>query len=140
MGYRKRAIIAAANTRRLEMPVQLAIVTALNARPDVWAMVNARGSRKATGGLLWPGSADIIGIIQREAGGGFGPSRPELAGVFFALEVKRPVERGVVNPARSKTRPDQDEFLERVRAFGGISGVVRSVEDALVVLGLRAKT
>lgn len=137
MGFRKR-MIAAANARRLEMPVQLQIVAALNAASGVWAMVNARGSRGATAGLLWPGSADVVGVISRRYELASSPPLRDVrtVGVFFALEIKRPIERGKVAPSRSKTKPEQDEFLERVRSFGGIAGVARSVEDAFAILGL----
>ena len=63
---------------------------------------------------LPPGSADLIGIIEKDG-----------VGVFVALEVKCPGE---------KPRPDQVAFLKRIRDLGGISGVVTSVEEALDML------
>ena len=55
---------------------------------------------------LCPGSSDIIGIM------------PD--GRFLAIEVKRPGK----NPT-----PAQANFIEIVRKYGGIAGVVRSVEE-----------
>jgi hypothetical protein len=46
--------------------------------------------------------------------------------IFTAIEVK--TEKGKVSPEQSK-------FIEIVRSFGGIGAVVRSVDDAVSVLG-----
>lgn len=45
--------------------------------------------------------------------------------VFTALEVK--TEKGKVSPEQSK-------FIEMVRSFGGISDIMKSVDDAIAVL------
>jgi hypothetical protein len=64
------------------------------------------GARHHHAGLP-KGSADLIGV---------------LAGRFIALEVKTPTGR---------TTPEQDRWLELVRAKGGFAAVVRSAADAL---------
>lgn len=51
------------------------------------------------------GISDIIGVME---------------GRFLAVEVKKPGQ---------KAKPHQEAFLERVRASGGIAGVVTSVKE-----------
>jgi hypothetical protein len=63
---------------------------------------------------LPPGSSDLIGILHHEG-----------VGVFVALEVKLPGQ---------KPRPDQVNFLNRIRDLGGIAGVVTSPEEAIALL------
>lgn len=67
---------------------------------------------------LCVGSSDLIGwqsvVVTQEMVG-------KPVAIFLAVEVKRPKK----NPT-----PEQTNFLERVAAAGGISGVARSVEDA----------
>ena len=58
------------------------------------------------------GAADLIGIIK--------PS-----GRFLAIEVKT---------ARGRLRPEQANFLRLVKAFGGVAGVARSVEEAHAIV------
>ena len=71
---------------------------------------------------LCKGSSDLIGFIQREI-------TPDMVGqkiaVFTALEVKT---------TKGKSTPEQIAFIDCVRKFGGISGIVKSVDDALAVL------
>jgi len=61
---------------------------------------------------LCRGSSDIIGIA------------PD--GSFLAVEVKTKTGR---------TTKEQENFIWRVQYCGGIAGVVRSVEDALDLIG-----
>jgi hypothetical protein len=64
------------------------------------------------------GVSDILGILPqrvRLAGGA-----EELFGNFLAIEVKRPGE---------KPRPDQEAFLEDIRAGGGIALCVHSLNE-----------
>lgn len=56
---------------------------------------------------LCVGSADLIGFTS--------------SGKFLAIEVKTETGRAT---------PEQLNFLETVRRFGGIAGIARSVEDA----------
>jgi hypothetical protein len=69
------------------------------------------------------GSSDLIGItpriITREMVG-------LTVGLFTAIEVKH----------AAPVRPEQAAFLAMVRQRGGIAGVVRSVEEALTLLGV----
>ena len=64
------------------------------------------------------GSADLIGWTTRTI-------TPDMVGqqvaVFTSIEVKS---------ATGRLRPEQRQWLEAVRAAGGIAGVARSVEDA----------
>jgi hypothetical protein len=72
---------------------------------------------------LCVGSSDLIGFKTITV-------TPEMVGqkvaIFTAIEVK--TEKGKVSPEQSK-------FIEIVRSFGGIGAVVRSVDDAVSVLG-----
>lgn len=56
---------------------------------------------------LCVGSSDIIGITK--------------GGLFFAIEVKTP---------KGKATKEQINFINHVRAQGGLAGIARSVEDA----------
>lgn len=60
---------------------------------------------------LCVGSSDIIGITQD--------------GRFLAVEVKTPTGR---------VTEDQIRFIDAIRRKGGVAGVARSVEDALLLL------
>lgn len=74
------------------------------------------GRRPRPGGPRWGvyglgvGSADLVG---------------HLSGRFLALEIKGP--RGVV-------RPEQLQWLERIRRNGGVAAVVRSADEAVAVV------
>ena len=61
---------------------------------------------------LVKGAADLVGIIK--------PS-----GRFLAIEVKT---------ARGRLRPEQANFLRLVKAFGGVAGVARSVDEANAIV------
>jgi hypothetical protein len=74
-------------------------------------------------GIPGPGGSDMLGYTKRKI-------TPEMVGqtiaVFTAAECKR---KG------KKAEDDQAKFLEAVRNAGGISGVVRSVEDYRKLVG-----
>ncbi|HEL1619433.1 TPA: VRR-NUC domain-containing protein [Streptococcus suis] len=53
--------------------------------------------------------------------------RPD--GQIFFIEVKN--EKG-------RVRPEQAKFIERMRRFGALAGVARSVEEALDIVGGKA--
>jgi hypothetical protein len=71
---------------------------------------------------LCKGSADLIGWKQVTV-------TPEMVGqqvaVFTSIEVKTPTGR---------MRPEQQQWLDTVKAAGGIAGIARSVEDALRIM------
>ena len=60
---------------------------------------------------------------------------PDIVGVYrergFGLEVKR---------LGFDATPIQKTQLKRIRTAGGISGVVYSIEEALILLGIRAQS
>lgn len=73
-------------------------------------------------GVGGPGGADLIGWSMR---------RPEyLQGpddcIFTAIECKGP---------RTRVTPEQQQFIDAVRAAGGIAGICRSVEDYRKLVG-----
>ena len=72
--------------------------------------VTLAGARMFVTGLC-KGGSDIIGIA------------PD--GRFLALEVKA---------ARGRVTPEQQRFIEAVRAAGGVAGIARSVADALELI------
>lgn len=72
-----------------------------------------RNARRNSFGLA-VGSGDLIGYTIRDG-----------VAVFTSLEVKTPTGR---------VRPEQVEWDAAIRRAGGISGVVRSVEEAKVAL------
>jgi hypothetical protein len=71
---------------------------------------------------LCKGSADLIGYRTVTI-------TPDMVGqqvaVFASIEVKTPTGR---------IRPEQQQWLDTVRAAGGIAGVARSVSDAETLL------
>lgn len=112
-----------------ETPLINAILAEYGARPDarLWRNVTSHAyvgkvvERERNKVTLWPsqhiqvglcpGSSDIIGI---------GPE-----GRFVALEVKT---------ANVRVTKVQKNFIDMVKDLGGVSGVVRSVEDSLGLL------
>lgn len=71
---------------------------------------------------LHPGSPDLVGWRTVEI-------TPDMVGqrvaVFTGIEIKTPA---------GKIRPDQVNFLDRLRSAGGIAGVARSVAEAVSIL------
>jgi len=71
---------------------------------------------------LCKGSADLIGWTTRTI-------TPEMVGqqvaIFTSIEVKA---------ATGRIRPEQQQWLEAVQKAGGIAGVARSVDDALLLV------
>ena len=61
---------------------------------------------------LFKGSADLIGIVAP-------------TGRFLSLEIKS---------ATGRPRPEQIVWRDNILRFGGIAGIVRSVDEALVLL------
>jgi hypothetical protein len=72
-------------------------------------------------GIANPGGSDLIGWTPIEI-------TPDMVGrtiaIFTAVEVKGP---------KTRTTPDQVNFIERIRADGGIAGVARSPADATAI-------
>ncbi len=85
-----------------EASIQRAILKYLNAQPHCWATKFP--------GVLRRGVPDILGVYR---------------GVFFALEVKRPL---------GKPTFLQRAVIERIRWAGGVGEIVTSVSDAQAVL------
>jgi len=83
---------------------------------------NVGTAKTSTGSVvkfgLCPGSSDLIGWTEIEI-------TPEMVGkrmaIFTGLEVKT---------ATGRASEKQKKFIERVIRAGGISGIVRSLEDA----------
>jgi len=105
-----------------ERQIQAEILSALGKRPDVRLFRNSVGhveidGRHITYGLC-TGSSDLIGLKKLTI-------TPDMVGktvgVFVALEVKN--ERG-------RPTKEQAAFVRMVKDFGGLAGVVRSVDEA----------
>ena len=88
---------------------------------------------------LAPGSADIIGwkTMSIECTDWLG----DIA-VFVAIECKSPTARKPRNPESKSGKKTlahwiaQEKFLKDVAEAGGISGIVRTVEEAMRLLGI----
>jgi len=80
-------------------------------RNNVGALPDPKGRGYIRFGLA-VGSADLIGVM-----------RPN--GRFVALEIKMP---------NGRVTPDQEAWLKTIRDFGGVAEVVRSVDEALLVV------
>jgi hypothetical protein len=100
--------------------VEDAVLQYLNALPGCFAFKVKTGGyfdpkrktfRKDASRWLIPGTSDIIGCYD---------------GKFFAMEVKRS-RGGVVSE-------DQKEFIRKVESRGGCGAVVRSAEDAKILI------
>lgn len=112
-----------------EADIQAAIWLAVGALPDVRLFRNNQGFATFAGGqrvkygLANPGGSDLIGLrsvcVTTDMVG-------RRLAIFAALEVKTPTGR---------IEPEQRNFIDFVRKFGGIAGVVRSPEDALLLVG-----
>ena len=96
-------------------------------RNNVGRLLDAHG-RPVTFGLC-PGSADLIGYVPVTI-------TPAMVGqrlaVFAAVEVKR--------PGGGRATPQQAQWLESVRAAGGIAGIATSVAEAQALLGPIARS
>jgi hypothetical protein len=107
-----------------ETALQNKIRLALGKHPNVRMFRNNVGLFKTQDGRnvqtgLCVGSSDLIGFTSKtitldDVG--------KTVAIFTALEVK--TEKGIVSP-------QQEKFIEMVARFGGISAVVRSVDDAM---------
>ena len=77
--------------------------------------------RWITFGVANPGGSDLIGWTPVTI-------TPDMVGkkiaVFTAIEVKTPT---------GKIRPEQTNFIDRVRLDGGMAGVARSITDAIQI-------
>lgn len=77
--------------------------------------------RWVTFGVANPGGSDLIGWTPITI-------TPDMVGkkiaVFTAIEVKTPT---------GKIRPEQKNFIDRVRLDGGMAGVARSTDDAIQI-------
>jgi hypothetical protein len=85
------------------------------------ALKDQRTGQLVTFGLA-PGSPDLVGWKMVRV-------TPDMVGaqvaVFCGVEVKTPT---------GHLRDDQRRFLDRLTAAGGIAGVARSTDDAVVLL------
>ena len=115
-----------------ETVLQNEIRLALSARcPSTTVFRNHTGALRdpRTGQMvrfgLAPGSPDLVGwksvVVTADMVG-------QRLAVFCGLEVKIPGGR---------VRPDQVNFLDRLREAGGLAGVVRSEEEAVAILSDR---
>jgi len=86
--------------------------------------VDLGGGRLMRFGVGGKGASDLIGYKSVVV-------TPDMVGkkiaVFTAFEVKTPT---------GKVSADQNVFIQTVQSYGGIAGIVRSVDDALKLLGL----
>lgn len=103
-----------------EKTIETAILTYLSYLPGCFAWKNnstgiydpVRGCyRKNKNKFAINGVSDILGIYK---------------GRLLAIEVKR--------LSSDKPTQEQEQFLERVRKLGGISGVARSIDDVREIL------
>ena len=78
--------------------------------------VTLQGAHKIPFGLC-VGSADLIGIAP--------------GGRFLAVEVKVPASAA---RRAGRVSPEQRDFLAAINAAGGIGGIARSVDDALMLV------
>ena len=130
--------------RKPESAVQSAILLALGSHPDVRLFSNPVGEAwagrtvRAEGGAvllanasrvrygLAIGSADLVGVRRLVI-------TPDMVGrtvgVFLSVEVK--AEDGSPGPG-------QIPWRDMVRAMGGLAGIARSPEEALLIAGLPA--
>jgi len=100
-----------------ETRLQSQIMRALKGVPGLALWRNNAGAIDRGGGVmmrfgLTKGAPDLIGIYR---------------GRFVGLEIKTRTGR---------VTAEQNVFLNTVRAYGGLAGVVRSLDDALRILGI----
>ena len=102
--------------KHLEQGVLNAVLKVLRYHPQVsWAVRMNSGAFKDSRGQFvrfgFPGCPDILGQM--------------VDGRFLAIEVKA---------AKGRLTDDQEFFLAKVRANGGVSGVARSIEEAMAIV------
>ena len=106
---------------QIRMAVSAKCRDAVLFRNHCGALVDRRSGRLIQFGLH-PGSPDLVGWKSVEI-------TPEMVGstiaVFCGVEIKTPTGR---------VREDQVHFLDRISSAGGISGVARSVDEAVSLL------
>lgn len=105
--------------RKPEQDLSNAIRLAVGSLPYVRIWRNNVGTMRDSRGIpvtfgLAIGSADLIGIVAPH-------------GRLLSIEVKRPGGR---------VTPEQEHWIEIVRAFGGVAGIARSVDDAMALVAL----
>ena len=107
-----------------ENSITNAILTYLNCQPNTFAWRNnttgiydsrKKCYRARTGKYNIKGVADILGITDDGEG----------RGIFIAIEVKRPGGRA---------SREQQNYLSRIKALGGIAGIATSVLEAKEIL------
>lgn len=112
---------------KIETPIQNKILKDLGGRQDTRLFRNNRGAARARDGSLVkygvaPGGSDLIGWRVLTV-------TPDMIGdrvaVFVAIEVKGPAGRPSEN---------QRNFIDQVKAAGGLAGVAKSTSDALKIL------
>lgn len=105
----------------VQQEIRLALSTGQSRvfRNNVGAIKDHTG-RLVTFGLC-KGSSDLIGwksvIVTPDMVG-------KRVAIFLAVEVKGP---------KTPVRPEQTNFIERVRLAGGLAGIARSVTDAITI-------
>jgi len=91
---------------------------------------------------LAPGSSDIIGWKQYSARRVFDDYMVSNYAIFVAIECKSPTARKPRKPKSKSGKKTlahwiaQEKFLKDVAEAGGISGIVRTVEEAKRLLGI----
>lgn len=110
---------------KLVREIQLALGKEFSVRAwrnNVGVLQDKNGQHVTYG--LCPGSSDLIGFKSVKI-------TPEMVGqrvaIFVALEVKS--EKG-------RATPEQWNFIDTVATYGGLAGVVRSLDEARQVLNI----
>ena len=116
---RQSTLAGAMNETNLMHAIMLAPHGCRLFRNNTGAIKDANGRLVRFG--LCKGSSDLIGFKPVTI-------TPDMVGqtvaVFAAIEVKTPT---------GKPTPEQLHFLDRVKHFGGIAGIARSVDDVLAI-------
>src|SRR5690606_20465435 len=110
-----------------EQPVQQRVMLLSTGPTRLWrnncGMLQDKTGRWVKFGVANPGGSDLIGLHSVVI-------TPEMVGqrvaIFTSFEVK-PTKGGRVTD-------DQLRFIDLVKSFGGIAGVVRSQDDAKILL------
>lgn len=100
-----------------EGEIQSRIMIALSYCPVVaWAHITTSGTVRRRGKFITvgiPGMPDIIGQLR--------------SGKLFGIEVKT---------GSGKVSDEQQKFIDLINDNNGVSGIARSVDDALRILGI----